>query len=371
LLSFLDLGLILALAFFKPYTVPSFITEGVHLKIAEVRQLLDAFSNDQLKAIIVEIYKIIPKHIKEEQAVDDLLKKPPTPGTKREKPKPEPPDFELLCDDVKQFMEDAYAQYYYTPNSVVPKKDRPKWRFLVKRFYRDLINASTIDQQLPQAAELLKELYILLCYSCAYILFSAYDPFQSVGIPQVELFRQVLKLNIRIQTKPDFIHHSLTLILDQPLNRYTLRKGLMVEFLDFLKIPDLKEATVAKCGQFIRETKTAPPKAKEKAASSYGFSNEHYKKEERLQNLALMGFLCYVSLGEYDHAIAFFRENHTRDSEEVTLFILLGELFELQLPDYWLREFEADVRRGIVPREKLQQVYEFLSSNGRFPERFY
>ena len=190
-----------------------------------------------------------------------------------------------------------------------------------------------------------------------------------MGIPQVELFRQVLKLNIRVQAKPDFIHHSLTLILDQPLNRYTLPKGLMVEFLDFLKIPDLKEATVAKCGQFLQETKAKRPKTEEKAVSSYGFSHEHYKNEERLQNLALMGLLCYVSLGEYDHAIAFFREHHTRDSEEVTLFILLGELFDLQLPDYWRREYEADVRRGIAPREKLQQVYEFLCTNGRFPER--
>jgi hypothetical protein len=35
-----------------------------------------------------------------EQALVDLLKNPPGPGARMEKPKEEPPDFEMLCDDV-------------------------------------------------------------------------------------------------------------------------------------------------------------------------------------------------------------------------------------------------------------------------------
>jgi hypothetical protein len=368
LLSFLDLGQNSALAFPEPYAVQSLAIGGVLLKIAEVRQLLNNLTDDQLKTIISELYKIIPKRIKEEQAVDDLLKNPPGPGTKREKPKEQPPDFEMLSDDVRQFIEDAYAQYYFAPNSVVAKKDRPKWRFLVKRFCRDLTNASTIEQQLPQAAELLEKLYVLLCHSCAYVLFSAYDPFQSVGIPQVEFFRQVLALNFQVQAKSDFIHRALMLILDQPLNRYSLYEDLMLQFLDFLKIPDLKETAVVECERLIQESKGEPPKGNQRTKSYADSSHENYQREQRFQNLALMGFLCYVSLGDYDKAIDFFKRNHSQDSKEVALYILLRELSHLRLGDYWRREYEAAVQRGVSPREKLRLTYEFLCTHGRFPE---
>ena len=192
-----------------------------------------------------------------------------------------------------------------------------------------------------------------------------------MGIPQDAFFRQVLTLNIQVQTKRDFIHRAITLILDQPLNRYTLYQGLMLQILDFLKVPDLKEAAVAECQRLIHEMKMEFPKAKGRTASLDDYSNREYKKTQRLQNLAMLGFLCYASLGEYDQAIAFFKKNHSQDHEEVALYILLGELFALQLPDYWRREYEAAVQKGVVPREKLQQVHKFLCANGRFPEGFY
>lgn len=74
------------------------------MKVAEVRLLLDNYLGDQLKTIIGELYRAIPKHPKAEQALDDLLKNPPGPGAKREKPKVEPPDLEMLCDDVRHFV---------------------------------------------------------------------------------------------------------------------------------------------------------------------------------------------------------------------------------------------------------------------------
>ena len=36
--------------------------------------------------------------------------------------------------ELEEFLSDAYAQNYFAPNRFVPKSERPKWRFKVKRF---------------------------------------------------------------------------------------------------------------------------------------------------------------------------------------------------------------------------------------------
>jgi hypothetical protein len=150
-----------------------------------------------------------------------------------------------------------------------------------------------------------------------------------------------------------------------------IRSFLNKPILDFLKIPDLKEAAVAECQRLIHEMKMEVPKAKGETASLDDYSNREYKRTQRLRNLAMMGFLCYASLAKYDQGTAFFKKNHSQDREVVALFILLEQLFGLQLPDYWCREYEAAVQKGIAPREKLQQTYQSLRANGKLPERFY
>jgi len=44
-------------------------------------------------------------------------------------------DIEALAFETEQFVSNAYSQYYYIPNSVVPKRERPQWRFTVLRFF--------------------------------------------------------------------------------------------------------------------------------------------------------------------------------------------------------------------------------------------
>ena len=42
--------------------------------------------------------------------------------------------FEELEREMEIFFENAYAQNYFAPNRVIPKSQRPKWRFMVKNF---------------------------------------------------------------------------------------------------------------------------------------------------------------------------------------------------------------------------------------------
>src|SRR5271165_6910967 len=91
-------------------------------------------------------------------------------------------------------LSDAYAQNYFAPNRFVPKSQRPKWRFKVKRFFNEINAAVARPASIEKASDLLEKLYQMLCYACDFVLFSAYDPFQSVGIAQTEFLDAVFGL---------------------------------------------------------------------------------------------------------------------------------------------------------------------------------
>ena len=105
------------------------------MKISELRELLDQTSTEDLKRILVEVYRVLPKKTRENLAIDELLKNPGVSraGAKRAKALAQSVDIDDLEAELEQFLSDAYAQNYLAPNLFVRKSQRPKWRF--NRFY--------------------------------------------------------------------------------------------------------------------------------------------------------------------------------------------------------------------------------------------
>ncbi|WMM88736.1 hypothetical protein Q7C09_08355, partial [Heyndrickxia coagulans] len=52
--------------------------------------------------------------------------------------------------------------------------------------------------------------------------------------------------------------------------------------------------------------------------------------------------------------------------KEDALFSLLNKLEKYNQKDYWLREYETAIKKGIRPREELQFTYQYLKENGQF-----
>jgi len=278
----------------------------------------------------------------------------------------EMPDIDFLEWETTSFIEDAYKQYYFIPNQFVPKRERPKWRFVVKRLYKEILLAASQEDDLPVATQLIEKLYQLLCYSCAYILFSGDDPFQSVGIEQPEFFRKVLTLKFQHKGKDESLKGALLLLINTTLNRTTVRSELMKVILEFLSTPDLREVAITKCNELIETIKREPLPKKDWNSSSY-----KYKKEEKLNILTEMGFLCYAQLFDYEKAIAYLMENYCTSDKEITIHILLSLLFDLKQKDYFLREYEAALNKGIVPRESLVKAYNYAKEKGELPGSYY
>jgi hypothetical protein len=337
------------------------------MKIGELRALLAQYTEQRLRLIIAEMYKAIPKSVREEKEIDDILTHPEEllkPKVHRKKAEAQP-RMEELKNEADQFIEYAYQQYYLTPNSHVPKKERPKWRFIVKRLHKSILASAVDEANVPIASELLTKLYTMLCYSCEYTLFSAYDTFESIGIEQTTFFGNVLELKFRHESPMEFARNSIRLIVDHSLNRYTLHSDLMEIALHYLQSLDITELAIQICDELIADTRRQPVSKK-----STWMGDVEYRKRRKLNNLVEMAFLCYGELQDFEQGVEYFKANYLETEPEVKLYILLRFLFLFQQEELFVQEYERALKEKIKPRKQLVKLYETVKATGEFPEFF-
>ncbi len=334
------------------------------MKISEVRKILEKYSSDQLKVIVAELYKAMPKSVREDKEIDSLIRDPDSfKKAKRKGRRDKIPDIKALEAETNRFVENAYNQYYLIPNRIVPKSERSKWRFKVRRLYKDLTLAASEDGNMQLAAELLEKIYQVLCYSFDYVLFTAWDAFQSIGVSQKEFFRRILTLKYQFEEKDKFIRDALLLMTKNALNRYTLHFDLMFVILDFLKTPDMREMAIKMTEELLEKERTHRPPAKKEWSYDYGL-------KERINTLAEMGFFCYAELYDYDNAISFFKRHYRERDAEIRLYVLIELLFMLGQKEYIVQEYEEAIRKGIKPRDQLRELYAYIKKNNELPGGF-
>jgi len=331
------------------------------LKISEVRQLLKGHKREQLEYVACELYKMLNKSQKLEKNVDSLLRKPgsfekkaQTKQAKGIRP------FDEIEMETESFIANAYEQNYLVPNRSVSKKDRPKWRFLVKKVFKELKSYMKQPEYQAEVAELLEKLYGVLCYSCAYQLFTAYDTFESTGIEQTEFFDTVLKAVEEVTDKPAFIEKGIDLLLNNELNRYTLRSGLMDVFIRHLETTDMKYLLIEKC------------KAKREAVIKKGPDKKswsgNYKHTENLNNLTELVFRSYAGLYEIKNAIGYYKEFYIGKEPEVILYILASLLMQFSEKDAILYELQEAEKQNIKLRPTLVSLKDFITEHDDLPK---
>jgi hypothetical protein len=336
------------------------------MKVNELRERIKKYTRADLERLTVELYKAIPKAKKEDMAVDELIA---NPSSKKKKSVGTFASLATLREEVPRFIEHAEAQYYLAPNRVVPKGERSKWRFRVKRWYKDLQQEKLSDGDLAKQAELLTQLYSLLCKACGYQYFTAYDPFESVGVAQTEFYESVLRLKWEVDDKPAFIKTGITLIVDNFLNRYTLEGDLMEVLLQFLPIADLRYLAIEKAKELIAEHDFQPPAPEPERRVRVLFMTDRsdYRKQAKHNNLVEMVFRTHAKLFEFDQGIHFYQQHHYERQPEVKLYILIRLLFNAQQPDLIVREINLAEKAGVEPRENLKQLRDHIAKDGQLP----
>ncbi|MEM6698264.1 MAG: hypothetical protein AAF599_07705, partial [Bacteroidota bacterium] len=276
------------------------------MKVAELREKLSKMKKEELIKVASEFYKLIPKAKKEDYGLDDFINNP----SKRQKKASSKQALTLdeIQPELRTFIANAKEQYYLYPNKVVPKKERSTWRFKVKKWYKELINVNRADKDIHRQAQLLLELYELMCESCGYEYFTAYDPFESIGIAQSDFYRSVISLLHEAKGKLETVQQAITLIVYNYLNRYTLYSSLMKELIATFESVDLKYKGIEVAEKLIEKNNFQPKK--EKNSRFYWHSTEEFNKKERHNNLVEFVLRLRMSLQETEEGIEFYQKHH-------------------------------------------------------------
>jgi hypothetical protein len=337
--------------------------------VSELKVLLKKYKEEDLRLLILEMYKAMPKKLREEKDIDALLQDVHEylriGKVKRRQNKQT--DINDLKPEIDQFIEYAYNQYYFAPNSFVRKKERPKWRFNVKAYIKSLQGISVEGEEGRIATNLLEKLYEMLCYACCYYIFNTDDPFRSVGIEQTMLLDIVIKRKLGCGINQESVKSAVALVINSRVNRETLTSFLINALIENLKYPDSKEIAIEQCMALKGELEKAKPNPSRK---SWGLSSSDYERREKIENLVEMVFRLNIALCEYEKAIKYYHENNVERDSEISLYVLLSLLLEYELKEYWLSEYDKAVKKGVKPREALQKTYKYIKENDKLPDYF-
>ena len=341
--------------------------------LSEIKEVLKKYEQNDLRLLVLEMYKAMPKKLREDKDIDALLQdlQSQLNTNKNEKTSVKQTDVMKLKVEINQFINYAYKQYYFTPNNYVRKNERPKWRFKVKAYIKDLQAVPINSENGKIATDLIENLYAMLSYACGYYIFNTEDPFRSVGIEQTELLDIVIKRKFLSGISNESVKSAISLVINSYVDRETLHSSLINLMIGNLKTASSKEIALEQCAAIKTELEKSRPLLSKKTRgydnSEYEYKYE-YKYKEINNYLVEVVIKLYIELCEYDTAIEYFNKYHIQRDKEVSLYIILQILRGYELKDYWLREYEDAVEKSVKPRESLMKMYNYIRKNNEFPE---
>ncbi len=327
------------------------------MKVGELRNKLSTMKKEEIIKIASEFYKLIPKNKKEDYNIDSYLDNSKTKKIKIIKK--DEISLALMKEEIPKFIDNAKNQYYLIPNNIVPKKERSKWRFKVKKWYKELINKEREDKDIETQAKLLCDLYSLLCESCMFIYFSGYDSFSSVGVEQIDFYKSVIDLLQEDKGKIDSLKTSIELIINNELNRYTLYSNLMIEFINTLDNVDLKYKAIQITEEVFKNLNYKSIKNRPDLNS--------YKIQDTKNNLAELGLRLYLKLYEIENGIDFFHKYYNEENKEIKLYVLIRILFYEKETQKIKEELQKAIKNGIELRDSLINLLEYINKNNDLP----
>lgn len=307
------------------------------MKTKEIRQELSKHDRNILEDIIIELYKKIPKSKKEEYNIDSFIINP----IKESKKEVLPTSFNELKEEIKYFLDCVDNEYYSSPNKIISKEERSKWRFKVRRYIKELNKIDINNPFYEDATSLLIELYKRLSKGSHYLLFSNWETFKAVSISQNDFYDLIVKrILVNDYTKED-VTECLNL-LEVPKDSYASSYDMFDNFTS--NISKNKEEVIDLLKDKINVLKKEIKISKDST----------YEKEDMIDSFMICIMDLYFSLDKIDVGIKYFKENYIHHNEEGKMYIILEKLEKYELYTYWIKEYEEN---KINYRQSLVEKY--------------
>lgn len=318
------------------------------MKVQELRQLLSTSDRGNLEKAFVETYKALRKGQKEE--IDLVLTGILQGKAVEKKTVEEAVSFEILEQQITVFLENAYAQNYFAPNRIIPKSQRPKWRFMVKNYIKELEKVPLESGDYPKAVKLLTDLYKLICYACNYYLFSTEDPFRSIGWEQSDFFGLLVRKTFAPGYSREDISGLLLMAVTGGLSRESLHIEQEMVLLGELKTSDVKYMA-------MEEAEKLADERMQQLAGLKKYDDRRYSLEEAVNELCAMVLLLSVRLAEPEKGIEYYFRYSIESNKEITLYRALRLMEWMDEDELWIKVYEYGLKKKIKPRDRLQAVY--------------
>ena len=282
--------------------------------INELKQAIKTYNKDEKDKIIIELYKKIPKKKIKDSNIDDFIL---NVNKKIEvKAQDEFKDYNELEAEINYFLACVNQDLYASPNKIISKSERSKWRFKVKKYYK-LLNSYSIDSdEGKKATDLLKELFIVLSEGSHYLKFSNWETFRAIGISQEDFYDNIIKRKLTNNFNLENLKYCIDL-LDVEKDPYSSDEYIITTLIGNLKTIDMKYLAIDLIKQKVKEKYDYKELNKSYSLRSlYNFYVETITK-------------IYFSLKEIKEGIEFYQSNYFEKDSEVKEYIILNWLKEL------------------------------------------
>ena len=287
--------------------------------LSELRELLKSYNDEELRILVTQMYKLMPKNLRENKEIDELLKNTNTSikSNQADKTKLEMIDINNLKPQVELFIDYAYKQYYCTANRFVHKKDRPRWRFIVKKYIKDLQQISDDTKEELVAIELLEKLYEMLCYGCGYYIFNTENPFRSIHMDQSELLNIILTRKLTCGIDKVVVRSAILLTINNRANWDMIDSTLINILVANIKSPDAREIALFESISFKKELDSKKSNATKK---TWNGSISDFEHGEKIKKVVELVFKLYMALCEYEEGIVYLKKNRLESDKEISLY---------------------------------------------------
>ena len=309
------------------------------MKINELRETIKKYNETEREKVIVELYKRIPKSIKEDYNIDEYII---NLNTKMEKENIEI-TIERLEKEVNFFIECAYDDLYARPNKIISKNDRSKWRFKVKTFYKQLNSFLPTNEDGKKATDLLKGLFKILSFGTHYLTFSNWNTFRAIQISQSEFLKNIVERKLSNGVTRENLEYCIDL-LNVQYDPQEYHSSVLYSFESCLKTPDARYMAI----ELLKEQVI--------------IWKEKYKKDDSYENQEYTNYFVecvvdiYFELCEVKDGITYFHKQYLEKYKEIKEYILLQKMEEFNLYKEWVLEYEKHLGK-ISYRDSLKEKY--------------
>lgn len=318
------------------------------MKIQELRQLLSTADRTLLEKAFAECYKHVSKSQKEE--LDLTIQLILAGKEEKRSAKKQKVSFEELEQNITEFLLNAHAQNYLAPNRTIPKSQRPKWRFLVINFIKELINIPTENEHYADSVKLLTDLYLLMCEACNYYPFSTDDPFRSINWQQPDLFHLVVTRTFALGYTRENISALLLYAATGGLSRESLHTEQEIILISELKNSDVRAIAMEEAKKLIESKQNALKQPK----LSY---DQRYYLRDTVKELCDTMLLLSVKLAETAEFLPYYFETNYEREPEIVLYRALRLMEWIDEDELWLQIYEYALKKKIKPRDELVRKY--------------